>query len=188
MSSATLKVLISCSLFILIVVSSVAWFIVQIPNDPSIPPAKGRLETLPAEAALDPTIYSVPFCDMLKDTTRYHRKLIRTSAIFVNDVDWAYIRNDACPNEDGGVRAVGALELNDMLIESKSRDQIGPIIDRLLKQDSFFLEVNADMVGRFYAGSKTGRGNEFAILYEFNVSPTGKPPVNPPNRITSACS
>ena len=174
MSSATLKVLNSCSLYLLIVDSFDAWFIVQIPNDPSVPPAKGRLEILPAEAALDPKIYSVAFCDVLKDPSRYHRKLIRTSAIFVNDVDWAYLRNDACPNEDEGVRAVGALESNDILIESKSRDQIGPMIDRLLKQDSFFLEVNADMVGRFYAGSKTGRGNEFAILYEFNVSPTGK--------------
>jgi hypothetical protein len=176
MHSAVLKVLISFFLFILIVASFLAWFIAQIPNDPSIPAGKGSLEITPAEAALDPTIYSVPFCDMLNNPTRYHRKLVRTQAIFINDVDWAYIRNEGCPNEDGVVRAVGALESNDMLIESKSRDQIGRIIDTLLKQDTFSLEVNADMVGRFYAGSKTGRGNEFAILYEFSVSPTGKRP------------
>ena len=51
---------------------------------------------------------------------------------------------------------------------------INPVIETLLREDRGPLEVNADMVGRFYDGDKKTRGHQFAILYEFNVRPTGK--------------
>ena len=174
MGPGKFQAVIAGSLFLVIVGSSTAFLITQIPKDPFIPPAKATLELPKPEAALDPTVYSVPFCELLRDPDRYHKKLIRTQAIFVNGVDWFSIRSDQCSDQNGTVAAVGAVEANDKLIESASSDQIGPMIKELLRQDYYDVEVHADMVGRFYAGAKTGRGHEFAVLYEFTARPIGK--------------
>ena len=95
-------------------------------------------------------------------------------AVFVNDVDWAYLASDDCPSDNGSVRAVDALEPDDKLIASQSRDQIGPLLDRLIREGRP-LEVDAEMVGRFYAGGKDGRGHQFAILYDYAARPAGRP-------------
>jgi hypothetical protein len=67
----------------------------QIPVQPQIPAMKGSIDIPPANAPLDPNIYSVPFCELIKDPERVDGKLIRMQAIFDNGVDWAHIRDGA---------------------------------------------------------------------------------------------
>ena len=174
MSPGKLQALIASSLLLLIVGSVTDVLVAHMPNNWSIPPVKATLALPTLEAALDPTEYSISFCELLRDPDRYHKKLIRTQAIFVNGVDWHSIRGDQCSDESGTVAAVGAVEANDKLIEFASHDQIGPMIEKLLRRDYFEVEVYADMVGRFYAGAKTGRGHEFAILYASTARPNRK--------------
>lgn len=171
----TIRLIIASSLFILIVATSLTWFVSQIPKDPRIPETKASIDIPSAKAALDPTIYPVLFCDLIQFPERYDRKLIRTRAIFVHSVDYFYLKDDTCPVDDVQVAAVGPIESDDKLVGSQSRRRIGAVLERLLRQrDGAPLEVNADMVGRFYAGDKYGRGRQFAILDEIDASPTGK--------------
>ena len=173
MEPFSLKLTIASLLFVIIVSASALWFISQIPEHPHIPAMKSRIDIPPANAALDPKIYSIPFCELIKNPERYDRKLVRMRAIFDNGVDWPHIKDDACPEDDAVVGAVGTIEANDKLVESKSPDKINPMIETLLR-DGDPLEVNVDMVGRFYAGDKKTHGHQFAILYQIDVTPTGK--------------
>lgn len=172
MQPLTFRLIIAATLFSLITVASIEWWVRQIPENPEIPAARASIEVRSAKDSFDPTIYSVPFCEFVKNPVLYDRKLIQTQAVFVNGVDWAYVASDACPNENGTVQAVGALEANDKLLESTSRDQIGPLLDRLMREDRP-AEVSAEMLGRFYAGGP-GKGHHFAILITSRVRPTGR--------------
>ena len=171
MQPLTLKLAIAAFLFVVIIWAFGFWFISQMPVNPQIPVAKAEIEMPPPEAALDPTVYSVPFCELLRNSTQYNRKLIRTRAVFDNGVDWASLRHDDCPGDDHVVGAVGAVEPNDQMIEARSRRRIGIVVDRLLREKwEGPLEVDADMIGRFYV-EPNGR-RQFAILYEFEARPT----------------
>ena len=164
--------MVAVPLFIVITGASLTWWVAQIPENPEIPPAKANIEISSPKASLDPKVYSVPFCEIAKNPELYDRKLIQMQAVFVNDIDWVYLTSDACPDEKGVVQAVDAMEPNDKLIQSSSRDRIGPLLDRLLREDRP-LEVNAEMIGRFYAGGKNGRGHWFAIVINSNARPRG---------------
>ena len=166
-----IRLIIASLLFTVIAGGSVLWLIRQTPENPEIPPMKVDINYFPVQLALDPKVYSVRFCDLIRDPERYNRKLIRMDATFVNDVDWAYLKSDSCPDADSMLEAVGAVEENDKLVEAKSRDEIGRVLDKLLRQGVTPLEVRAQMVGRFYAGGHGGPGQRFAIIYGFNASP-----------------
>jgi hypothetical protein len=173
MQPFTVRFIIAAWLFALITIASIRWWVRQIPENPEIPAARASIEVRPAKDSFDPTIYSVAFCELVKNPVRYDRKLIKMQAVFVNGVDWAYIASDACPDENGTVEAAGALEPNDKLLESTSRDQIGPLLDRLMREGRP-LEFSGDMLGRFYAGGPDGRGHRFAIVTASGVRPTGR--------------
>lgn len=173
MQPFTIRLIIAAWLFALITVASIRWWVRQIPENPVIPAARASIEVRSAKDSFDPTIYSVPFCELVKHPVLYDRKLIHMEAVFVNGVDWAYIASDACPNENGTVQAVAAVEPNDKLLESTSGDQIGPLLDRLIREGRP-LEVSAEMLGRFYAGGPDGRGHQFAIVITSGVRPTGR--------------
>ena len=169
----TIRLIIAGFLFAIIVGASLVWLVAQIPKNPEIPMTETSMGAPSVRTASDSRIYSVLFCDLVQNPERYDRKLIQMRATVVNDADWAYVSSDVCPNDDGAVQAVGAMEPDDKLIESKSRDQIGPLLDRLLRKGRP-LEVNAEMLGRFYAGGKDGRGHQFAIIRNVNARPTGR--------------
>jgi hypothetical protein len=173
MQPLTIRLAIAALLFVAIVAGFGFWFVSQIPGNPQIPILKVNIDMPLAAAALDPTVYSVPFCELLRNPERYHRKLIRTRAIFDNGIDWASLRHDDCSAYDNLVGATGAVEPNDQLIEAHSRSQIGFVLDRLMKEKwDGPLEVDADMVGRFYVEPNGTR--RFAILYELEARPTRK--------------
>ena len=173
MQPFTVRLIIAAWLFALITAASIRWWVRQIPDNPEIPSARASIEVRSPRDSFDPTIYSVPFCELVKNPVRYDRKLIQMQAVFVNGVDWAYIASDACPNENGTVQAVAALEPNDKLLESTSHDQIGPLLDRLIREDRP-LEVSAAMLGRFYAGGPEGKGHKFAVVITSSARPTGR--------------
>jgi hypothetical protein len=173
MQPFTLRLIIATPLFTLITGAWLIWWVAQVPDNPQIPAARASIELPSLKASFDPKVYSVPFCELVTKPVIYDRKLIRMQAVFVNDVDWAYLASDACPDENGSVQAVGAMEADDKLIESKSRDQIGPLLDKLIREGRP-LEVKAEMLGRFYAGGKDARGHHFAILANSNARPTGR--------------
>ena len=173
MQPFTIRLIIATWLFALITVASIRWWVRQIPENPEIPAARASIEVRPAKDSFDPTIYSVPFCELVKNPVLYNRKLIQMQAVFVNGVDWAYIASDACPDENGTMEAVAALEPNDKLLESTSRDQIGPLLDRLMREDCP-LKVSAEMLGRFYAGGPDRKGHRFAIVITSRARPTGR--------------
>lgn len=152
-----IRLIIASSLFILIAAGSLTWFVSQIPEDPRIPETKGSIDIPSAKAALDPTVYPVPFCELIQNPDRYDRKLIRTRAIFVHSVDFFFLKDDACSKDDVQVAAVGPIERDDKLVESKSRHKIGAVMEKLLRESDGPREVNANMVGRFYAGDKYGQ-------------------------------
>ena len=161
------------SLFASITGASIGWWVRQIPENPEIPAARVSISVRPAKDSFDPTIYSVAFCELVKNPVLYDRKLIQMQAVLVNDVDWVYLASDACPDEDGVVQAVAASEPNDKLLAATSRDQIGPLLDRLLRKGRP-LEVSGEMLGRFYAGGPGGKGHQFAIVITSRVRPTGR--------------
>ncbi len=170
MQPFTLRLAIAVSLFVVVVAEFGFWYVSQIPH-PHIPIVKTSIEMPLPEAALDPMVHPVPFCELIKNSSRYNRKLIRMRAIFDNGIDWASLRHDDCSDADGLVGAVGAIEPNDKMIEASSRSQIGAVLDRLMREKwDGPLEVDADMVGRFYV-RPTGE-RQFAILYEFEARPT----------------
>ena len=173
MQPFTFRLIIAALLVTLITGASLIWWVRQISGNPQIPAARAALEVPSSKVSFDPKIYSVPFCEVVKNPIPYDRKLVRMNAVFVNDVDWAYLASDACPDENGAVQAVDAVEPNDKLIESMSRDQIGPLLDRLFREGRP-LEVNAEMLGRFYAGGRDGRGHQFAIVTNSNARSTGR--------------
>jgi hypothetical protein len=173
MQPFTLRLIIAAWLFALITVASVKWWVRQIPENPEIPVSRASIEVRPARDSFDPTVYSVPFCELVKNPVLYDRKLIQMQAVVVNDVDWVYVASDACPDENGTVQAVGTVEPNDKLLESTSRDHIGPLLDRLMRAGRP-LEVSAEMLGRFYAGGPDGKGHRFAIVTTSSVRPTGR--------------
>jgi hypothetical protein len=173
MQPFTLRLIIAGPLFALITAASLIWWVAQMPANPQIPAARASIEVPPSKTSFDPKVYSVSFCELVKNPVSYDRKLIRMQAVFVNDVDWAYLASDACPDENGVVQAVDAIEPDDKLIESKSRDQIGPLLDKLIREGRP-LEVKVEMLGRFYASSRDGRGHQFAIIANSNARPTGR--------------
>ena len=172
MQPFTVRLIIAASLFALITGASIRWWVRQIPENPVIPAARASIEVRPATDSFDPTIYSVSFCELVKNPVLYDRKLIQRQAVFVNGVDWAYIASDACPDENGTVQAVAALEPNDKLLASTLRDQIGPLLDRLIRAGRP-LEISAEMLGRFYA-SGPDKGHRFAIVITSRARPTGR--------------
>ncbi|HEY9404082.1 MAG TPA: hypothetical protein VIQ24_15595 [Pyrinomonadaceae bacterium] len=121
------------------------------------------------EAALDPTEYSVSFCELIQRPDRFDRKLVRTRATFVNDVDWAFIKDEACENEKSMVEYIGAIEPNDKLIEAQMADKIRAIHDKYLREGRELPEVRVEFVGRFYAEGKYG--HRLAILHEIEAKP-----------------
>jgi len=167
----TSRLIKAVSLFTLIICASITWWVRQIPGNPQIPAVSFNIEVRSPKESLDPKIYSVPFCEVIKNTQLYDRKLIRMQAVFVNDVDRAYVASDRCPDEDGAVQAEAALEPNDKLIESGIADQIGPLLVTLFREGRP-LEVRAEMLGRFYSGGRDGRGHQFAIITADNARPT----------------
>ena len=171
MRPTNLRLTIAASLFVVIVAELGFWYISQIPENPQLPIVKTQIEMPPPEAALDPTIHSVPFCELIKNASQYNRKLIRTHAIFDNGIDWASLRHDDCSGDHNRVGAVGAVEANDKMIQASSRSQIGIVLDQLMREQwDGPLEVDAEMVGRFYV--KPSGERQFAILYEFQARPT----------------
>ena len=173
MQPFTFKLMIAAPMFVLIVGASLTWWVRQIPENPQIPVAKANIQMASAKASLDPRVYSVPFCELVKNPVAYDRKLIQMDAVLVNDVDWAYVVSDACADEKGVVAAIDAIEGNDKLIQASSRDQIGPLLDRLLREGRP-LEINVEMMGRFYAGGRDGRGHQFAMITNSNPRPKGR--------------
>ena len=173
MQPFTFRLIIAAPLFTLITGASLIWWVAQVPENPQIPAARVSIEVPSAKASFDPKVYSVPFCQLVNDPVAYDRKLIRMQAVFVNGVDWAYLASDECPDANGSVQAVGATEPNDKLIESKSRDEIGPLLDKLIREGRA-LEVKAEMLGRFYAGGRDGQGHQFAIIANSNARSTGR--------------
>jgi hypothetical protein len=173
MHPTTLRLTIAACLFVVIVAEFGFWFISQIPENPQLPIVKIHIEMPPPEAALNPTIHAVPFCELIKNPSQYNRKLIRTRAIFANGIDWASLRHNDCSGDDNSVGAVGPVEENDKMIAASSRSQIVVVLDRLMREQwDGPLEVDADMVGRFYV--KPSGERQLAILYEFQARPTGR--------------
>jgi len=171
MRPSRLKFAIAASLFVVIVVEFGFWFVSQISEAPQIPIAKAAIEMPSPSAALDPTIYPIPFCELMKSPERYNRKLIRTRAIFDNGEDWSSLKHDDCPAGNGRVGVIGAVEPNDQLIEANSTSRIRSVLDRLISENwEGPFEVDADMVGRFYV--QPNGSYQFAILYEFDARAT----------------
>ena len=172
MQPFTLRFIIASLLFILTVSATAMWVVSQIPHDPELPLMNITLDAPSTKAAIDPTVYPVSFCELIQHPGRFDRKLVQTRAIFVNDVDWAFIKDEACENEDSMVEYIGAREPNDKLIEAQSPDKIGAILKTYLREGKELPEVNIEFVGRFYAEGKNR--HRLAILQEIDAKPAAR--------------
>jgi hypothetical protein len=167
-----IRLIIASLLFSLIVTATVTWVVSQIPQNPELPPMNASLDIPSPKAALDPTVYPVSFCELIQHPDRFDRKLVQTRAIFVNDVDWAFIKDAACENEDAMIEYIGAREPNDKLIEAQRPDKIGAILKTYLREGKELPEVNIEFVGRFYAEGKNR--HRVAILREIEAKPAAR--------------
>ena len=171
MRPSLFKFVIASVLFLIIVGATLAWLVAGIPSNPDVPTIKGALELPSPQPTIDYTTYSVPFCELIQNPTRYDRKLIRMKCTYVFDVDFYYLKSDKCGNDVE--MNIAAVETADKLLESKSTERVGPIFEWLMRRDRD-AEVEIDVIGRFYIGDKPGYVPGFAILDIIDAKPTGK--------------
>lgn len=170
----SLKEPIAFGLFLVTLTVSVAWMVSRMQPPPQIPPNKAALELPWSKRASDTTIYEVPFCYLLKFPRIYDGKLIRTRAIFDNGIDWSSLKHEDCSDDESPISAVGAFDPGDKLIEAKSPQKISSALARLIAEGwEGPLEVDVDVVGRFYASGRGG-GRQFVILHEVEAKPIRK--------------
>jgi hypothetical protein len=170
MRPSLFKFVIASVLFLGIVGATLAWLVTGIPSNPGVPPIKGDLELPSPQPTIDYTTYSVPFCELIQNPTRYDRKLIRTKCTYVFDVDFYYLKSDKCGTEDIQV-TLAAVEPGDKSLESKSTERVGPMFEWLARRDRD-AEVEIDVVGRFYIKDKLHNSAAFAMLDILDAKPT----------------
>ena len=168
MEPSYLRTLVAVPLFVLVLTICSYWYVSQIPENPQIPSLGMSIDLPSPKASLDPNVYSIPFCYLIRNSHSYDRKLVRVRAIVDNGIDWPSLRHDGC---EGEISLIGAVEPNDRLIEAKSFSHIRVVFDRLKREKwQGPLEANADVVGRFYFSKK--ETSRFAIVYDFEAHPT----------------
>ena len=168
-----LKEPIAFAFLLLALTISASWLIYRMQPTPELPAVKVAIDLPFSTGASDTKIYEVTFCDLLRFPHFYDGKLIRTRAIFDNGIDWPSLKHDDCSGYESSISAVGPTDPHDKLIESRSPQKISLALARLLSDGlEGPLEVDVDVVGRFYASGRTGR--EFVILHEVEAKPIRK--------------
>lgn len=97
------------------------------------------------KATLDTNIYSVTFCDLVRDANHYDGRLVRVQVIYSSGVDTAILTDPACDVGDAWIRPACSGRCSEIygMIERKRQEAGHPRMGK----------VRLEVVGRYYASA-----------------------------------
>jgi hypothetical protein len=104
--------------------------------------------------SLDSAIYPVTFCNLIQDSRRYDRKLVRVQVIYNSGIDTASLTDSSCKGNDEWIRPTcsasdGCLEIYGMM--DKARQNAG---------SRWGGAVRLEVTGRYYASVRDPDRNQ----------------------------
>lgn len=99
MKHITIRLIIAiCTFFIGIIVAA-TWLFNPVPNVPEILPIQVKIDTQSPtvrENTPDSTVYSVNFCELLRNPKNYDGKIVRTRASYLRGIDFSSLSYSKC--------------------------------------------------------------------------------------------
>jgi len=95
--------------------------------------------------ALDQTIYSVSFCELIREPHRYDQKIVHVQAIYNQGAETSALSDPTCKGDGAWIRPECSSKSCDKIDESLKR------VRRLLSSPADLDQVRVDVIGRYYA-------------------------------------
>ena len=99
------------------------------------------------KTTLDPTIYPVSFCDLIRDARRYDQKLVRVQVMYDSGVDTSSLFDPTCAGVDAWIRPTCST--------SEACHEIYRMIEKARRDAGHPWEgkVKLEVTGRYYASA-----------------------------------
>ena len=102
MRHITIKVIVAICTFIIGIIVAAVWLVSPAPNVPDIPPVDVKVDTplfeaLPVpETIPDSTVYSVQFCELIRNSAKYNGKIVRIKTSYWQGIDTSALTDSKC--------------------------------------------------------------------------------------------
>jgi hypothetical protein len=105
MKRITIRVAVALSTFIIGIIVVANWLVIPAPNVSDIPLVENKVEIsapdeIPAptvyKATPDSTVYSVKFCELIRNSDKYDGKIVRIQAFYKQDIDTSVLTDSKC--------------------------------------------------------------------------------------------
>ena len=99
MKQITIKVAVALCTFIIGIIVAATWLVKSVPNASDIPSVENKVEVaaLPIfKATPDSTVYSVKFCELVRNSEKYDGKIVRIQAFYEQGTDTSALTDSKC--------------------------------------------------------------------------------------------
>ncbi len=99
MKRITIRVAVALCTFIIGIIVAAVWLVSPTPNVSDIPLVEDKVEisTPPiSKATPDSTVYSVKFCELIRNSEKYDGKIVRIQAFYEQGIDTSALTDSKC--------------------------------------------------------------------------------------------
>jgi len=173
MKRHTIGATVAICTFAIGVIAAAAWLIKPASTPSQLPPqsAEADAPAPPApKATPDSTVYTVSFCDLIRNPQRYDQKLVRVKAVYGSGIDTSALSDPSCKRDDAWAR--DSCPATDV-----SCDEVYKPIEEALRSSPSF-EAEVDVVGRYVASAEDPALNQtrkYVHMLEIREVKSAKP-------------